>query len=80
MLFTITTMLSKQYPVGWLKLRKFLAGCLVLSFGIMCAYIFSLFWIQGPVILTEPNKFILFGETIMSLFIIFFGLELFVRS
>ena len=80
MLFTIVTILHERYAIGWLKLRKFLAGCLVLSFGILCTYIFSLFWIQGPVILTEPNKLILFAETIMSLFIIVFGLNLFVRD
>ncbi len=61
-------------------LRTYLAGCLVLSFGIICAYIFSLFWIQGPVILTEPNKLILFIETIMSVFIICFGFRLLMRT
>jgi len=80
MLYTIATMLHQRYSTGWLKIRKLLAGCLVLSFGILCAYIFSLFWIQGPVILTEPNKLILFGETIMSFFIIVFGLDLFTRT
>ena len=61
-------------------MRELLAGCLVLSFGIICAYIFSLFWIQGPIILTEPNKLVLFFETVMSLFIIVFGLGILVRA
>jgi hypothetical protein len=62
------------------KLQKLLAGCLVLAFGIILVYIFSLFWIQGPVILTEPNKLVLFGETIMSSCIIAFGVRLLIRT
>ena len=61
-------------------MRELIAGCLVLSFGIICAYIFSLFWIQGSVIITEPNKLVLFFETIMSFFIILFGLGILVRA
>jgi hypothetical protein len=80
MLFTIATILHERYAIGWLKLRRILAGCLVISFGIICTYIFSLFWIQGPVIITEPNKFILLSETVMSLLIIAFGIELFART
>ncbi len=80
MLFTIATILHKHFEIRWPKLRELLAGCLVLSFGILCAYIFSLFWIQGPVILTEPNKLILLGETIMSSFIIIFGVGLLIRT
>jgi len=62
------------------QLNKFLTGCLVLSFGIILAYIFSLFWVQGTIILTEPNKLILLSETIMSVFIIAFGVRLFLRT
>jgi len=66
--------------LGKAQLDKFLTGCLVLSFGIILAYIFSLFWVQGAIILTEPNKFILLGETVMSVFIVAFGVRLLLRT
>ena len=66
--------------LGKAQLNKFLTGCLVLSFGIILAYIFSLFWVQGTIILTEPNRYILLGETIMSVFIIAFGVRLLLRT
>ena len=66
--------------LGKAQLKKLLTGCLVLSFGIILAYIFSLFWVQGAIILTEPNRYILLGETIMSVFIIAFGVRLLLRT
>jgi hypothetical protein len=53
----------------------FLAGCLVLSLGIILAYHFFLFWTAGSIIIEEPNRPVLFLESMMSLGIIAFGLE-----
>jgi hypothetical protein len=66
--------------LGKIKLDKFLTGCLVLSFGIILTYIFSLFWVQGRIILIEPNKLILLSETIMSVLIVAFGVRLLLRT
>lgn len=63
----------------WQGFRKILAGCLIISFGILCAYIFTMFWVQEAVILIEPNKVILFGETALSVIIILLGLEILLR-
>ena len=60
--------------------RNLVSGCLILSLGIILVYHFSLFWIVGSVIIEEPNKMILFFETLISLAIIAFGLDLLVRN
>ena len=58
----------------------FLAGCLVLSLGIILAYHFFLFWTAGSVIIEEPNRPVLFLESTLSVGIIAFGLERLVHS
>jgi hypothetical protein len=62
------------------SLKRFVAGCLVLSLGIILAYHFFLFWTIGSVIIEEPNRFILGLESALSAGIIAFGLEQLVRS
>ena len=61
-------------------MKKFISSALVLAFGLFLAYHFILFWVQGPVVIGEPNKIVLFGETLISLAIIAFGVEGLVRS
>jgi len=61
-------------------LSKFISGCLVLAFGVTLIYHFALFWFQGPVIIEEPNRVFLSLETIMSFFIVLFGVGLLVRT
>jgi hypothetical protein len=61
-------------------LTRFLAGCLVLSLGIILAYHFFLFWTTGSVIIEEPNRPILCLESMLSLGIIAFGLERLIHS
>lgn len=53
---------------------KLLAGCLVLAFGIICVFIFTVFWIQTAISLMEPSKFVLVVENLMSWAIVVFGL------
>jgi len=77
---SIHKMLIAFMGLGKAQLDKFLTGCLVLSFGIILAYIFSVFWVHGDIILTEPNKLILLSETIMSVAIIAFGVRLLLRT
>ena len=61
-------------------MRKFISSALVLAFGLALAYHFILFWVQGSVVIGEPNKLVLLGETIISLAIIVFGVEGLVRN
>ena len=61
-------------------MKKFISSALVLAFGLFLAYHFILFWVQGSVVIGEPNKIVLFGETLISLVIIAFGVEGLVRS
>lgn len=72
---------SSRRALDWSRtLRKLVAGCLVLSLGIILAYHFYLFWTVGRIFIEEPNKTILFFETLMSLAIITFGVDLIVRD
>ena len=55
--------------------RDFLAGCLVLSLGIILAYHFFLFWTCGKVLIGEDSSVVLVLESILSLVIVGFGVE-----
>lgn len=61
-------------------LKRTISSILVLALGIILAYHFVLFWIQGHVIIAEPNKVALFLETLLSFGIIAFGIERVLRS
>ena len=61
-------------------MRKFISSALVLAFGLILVYHFILFWVEGSVIIGEPNKIVLLGETLISVVIIAFGVEGLVRS
>ena len=52
----------------------------MIALGIILIYHFMLFWIQGQVIIGEPNKIILLFETVMSVAIFVFGIERLVRT
>ena len=72
--------ISKR-EVDWGQaLRKLVSSCLVLSMGIILAYHFYLFWTVGSVIIEEPNRVILLIESMISLAIIAFGLELLLQN
>ena len=72
---------ASRRTVNWRQaFRNLVSGCLILSMGIILVYHFSLFWIVGGVIIEEPNRIILFFETLMSLAIIAFGLDLLLRN
>lgn len=72
------TIAAKQRRSG--TLTRFLAGCLVLSLGVILAYHFFLFWTTGSVVIEEPNRPVLCLESTLSLGIIAFGLERLVHS
>ena len=72
---------ASREKIAWGQaLRNLVSGCLVLSLGIILIYHFFLFWTRGSVIIEEPNRVILFLETMMSLAITAFGLDLLVRN
>ena len=58
-----------------MKLKDVIAYCLVISFGIILAMHFVLFWVFGGVFIYEDNKAVLLLETIMSVAILGFGIE-----
>ena len=61
-------------------MKAVISSCLVIALGIILIYHFMLFWIQGQVIIGEPNKIILLFETVMSVAIFVFGIERLVRT
>ncbi len=65
---------------GRRNFKQFISNVLVLSFGIGLAYHFLLFWINGYILIGEPNKVLLLLETAMSFLIIAFALERFLRN
>lgn len=48
---------------------------LVIAFGIILLYLFGMIAINGTFVGIEPNKAILYGEIIMSLLILGFGIR-----
>jgi len=61
-------------------MKNVISSSLVIALGIILIYHFILFWTQGRVIIEEPNKLILAGETVLSLVIVVFGIERLIRS
>ena len=71
---------AKTSGIWWQALKHTIASCLVIALGIILAYHFILFWMQGSVIIEEPNRIVLILETLMSFAIIAFGIERLVRT
>ena len=65
---------------GGVSVRKVIASSLVIALGAVLLYIFSLFWLEGRLIIQEPNSIILSVETVMAFFILLFGIERLIRS
>ncbi len=61
-------------------MRKAVANSLVIALGVILLYVFILFWIEGRLIIQEPNKLILAAETLLASFIIIFGIERLIHS
>jgi len=55
--------------------KETIAYCLVIAFGLVLIFHFTLLWIGGGIFIHEQNKIILALETIMSISIIGFGIE-----
>jgi hypothetical protein len=63
-----------------MALKNVLAASLVIALGIILIIHFSLFWMYGGVFIYESNKITLVLETLMSVTIIFFGIERLISS
>ncbi len=63
-----------------MTLKNVVASSLVLALGIILVVHFALFWMYGGVFIYEDNKVILTIETVMSVFILAFGIERLVAS
>ena len=61
-------------------MRKVIANSLVVTLGAILLCIFVLFWVEGSLIIQEPNKLVLGAETLMAFCIIIFGIERLIHS
>lgn len=61
-------------------MRKIVANSLVVALGAILLCIFVLFWVEGSLIIQEPNKLVLAAETSMAFFIFIFGIERLIHS
>jgi ACR3 family arsenite efflux pump ArsB len=61
-------------------MRKIVANSLVVALGAILLCIFVLFWVEGSLIIQEPNKLVLAAETSMAFFITIFGIERLIHS
>jgi len=59
------------------QLKSFISACLIISFGIILAYHFFMFWTAGSVIIGESNTYLLILESVVSVGIIGYGAWLF---
>jgi ACR3 family arsenite efflux pump ArsB len=62
------------------SMRKVIANSLVVALGAILLCIFVLFWVEGSLIIQEPNKLVLGAETLMAFSIIVFGIERLIHS
>jgi len=65
---------------GRVSIRKIIASSLVIALGAVLLYIFTLFWLEGRLIIQEPNSIVLAAETVMAFLILLFGIERLIRS
>jgi len=65
---------------GRVSIRKIIASSLVIALGAVLLYIFTLFWLEGRLIIQEPNSIVLTVETVMAFLILLFGIERLIRS
>ena len=63
-----------------MSIRKIIASSLVIALGAVLLYIFTLFWLEGRLIIQEPNSIVLTVETVMAFLIVLFGIERLIRS
>jgi ACR3 family arsenite efflux pump ArsB len=72
--------LLQEDPKLAVSMKSIISSCLVIALGLILTYHFILFWIQGQVVIEEPNKIICFLETVMGFAVIAFGVERLVRA
>jgi ACR3 family arsenite efflux pump ArsB len=73
-------LLLQKGPKLIVNMRSIVSSCLVIALGLILTYHFILFWIQGQVVIEEPNKIICLLETVMGFAVIAFGVERLVRA